>query len=246
MKKAIGFIPVRLSATRFPNKPIQIVNGKTVVEWVYINAKQSKQLDEIIILTEDQQIIDIAKSFGAKAIMTNNTFASGTERIASVLDKFSEYDIILNVQGDEPLVKSIDLDNLVESFKNSPSQKLATLIKKISPKEIDNPNVVKIVLDKNKNIIYFSRSTIPFNRSGKEFAYMKHIGIYAYTREMLLGYNALETSEIEKIESLEQLRFTFNGFVFRGVLTENEYIAVDTKEDLSQVEQWQKLNNRSI
>jgi len=231
--KVLGFIPSRYGSVRFKAKALALIAGKPMVQWVYENAKKATKLDDLFILTDDERIATVCQNFGGKFIMTDPACKSGTERILSVINDL-DCDIALNIQGDEPLVKSADLDNLIASFTDS-SVLISTLVKKIpAPKE--NPNIVKVVKDVFDNAIYFSRSTIPFNRDNlANLEYFQHIGIYAYTKTILQKFNDLKGQNLEKIEMLEQLRFLENGYKIRTVETQNTYIGVDTEEDAKEV-----------
>ena len=237
--KTIGFIPSRYGSTRLKAKALANIAGKPMVEWVYANAKAAKNLDDVIILTDDERIADAVKKFGGKFEMTDPSCNSGTERILSVLDKF-HCDIAINIQGDEPLVKAADLDRLVEGLVKSKDAPVATLITKIHDKSlVQNPNVVKVVLDNWNNGIYFSRANIPFDRDNTgTVQYFQHIGIYAYKTEILKKFNSLEGKILENIEKLEQLRFLENGYKIKTVETENTYISVDIADDLDAVEKY--------
>jgi len=237
--KTIGFIPSRYGSTRLKAKALSIIAGKSMVEWVYTNAKKAKNLDDVIILTDDERIADAVKNFGGKYEMTDPSCNSGTERILSVLDKF-ECDIAINIQGDEPLVQADDLDRLVDGLVNSKDAPVATLITKIKNKEfINNPNVVKVVLDNWDNGIYFSRANIPFDRDNTgNVQYFQHIGIYAYKKDILQKFNSFEGKTLENIEKLEQLRFLENGYKIKTVETDNTYISVDIADDLEAVERY--------
>ncbi len=239
--KVIGFIPSRYSSIRLKAKPLALILGKTMIERVYENVKLSKKLDDLFVLTDDERIAKVVESFGGKFIFTSKDCNSGTERIISVLDSF-DCDIALNVQGDEPLVNSLDIDSLVEVFKDE-NVKIATLIQNISD-NIDNSNIVKVVLDNEKNGIYFSRAPIPYNRDNLEnVKYYKHIGIYAYRAEVLKKFKNMH-STLDNIEKLEQLKFLENGYKIRTVETNNSYISIDIKEDLERLEKFLQNNKK--
>jgi 3-deoxy-manno-octulosonate cytidylyltransferase (CMP-KDO synthetase) len=242
--KIIGFIPSRYGSTRLAAKSLAKIDGKTMVERVFSNVKKSRKLDDVIILTDDKRIADVIDSFNGRFEMTSKDCNSGTDRIISVLDKI-DCDIAVNIQGDEPLVHSEDIDKLVSVFEDE-NVDIATLIRKIDKKEhINNSNVVKVVLDKDNNGIYFSRANIPFNRDNIDgIQYYQHIGIYAYRKEILKKFNDMESKILENIEKLEQLRFLENGYKIRTVETENVYISVDVKDDLEAVEKFIKENQK--
>lgn len=231
--KVIGFIPSRYGSTRLKAKPLSLILGKTMINRVYENVRLSKKLDDLFILTDDERIANVVENFGGKVIYTNKDCNSGTERIISVLDSF-DCDIVINIQGDEPLVNSNDIDALIDAFSDQ-NVNVATLIQRID-NSLDNPNVVKVVLDNDKNAIYFSRYPVPYNRDNiKDIKYYKHIGIYAYKVSVLKKFKDMH-GVLDNIEKLEQLRFLENGYKIKTVETNNTYISIDVEEDLKKVE----------
>ncbi len=236
--KIIGFIPARYGSTRLHAKALAKINGKTMIERVYTNSAKSKELEKVVVLTDNDLIANEVKNFGGNVAMTSENCNSGTERIISILNDF-DFDVALNIQGDEPLVNSEDLDNLSRVFLNEKDVNIATLIRKIEAHEaesVKNPNCVKVVLDAWQNAIYFSRANIPYNRDNIDVTYYQHIGIYAYKKEVLQKFDKFESKILENIEKLEQLRFLENGYKIKTVLTKNKYVSVDVKEDLEAVE----------
>lgn len=232
--KVLGVIPARYGSTRFEGKPLADINGHTMIEWVYKRALKSNY-DKIVVATDDKRVYDMAVSFGGEVLMTKK-HETGTDRIAEVAEKMKEYDIVVNIQGDEPLIEPEMLNSLIEPFKSNKEIVMSTMQHKIDKKEeIVNPNIVKVITDKNGFAIYFSRSPIPYPRNEKESFYYRHIGIYAYRREFLLKYAAMEQTLLEKTESLEQLRVIENGYKIKVVNTEFSVIGVDTTEDLKEV-----------
>jgi 3-deoxy-manno-octulosonate cytidylyltransferase (CMP-KDO synthetase) len=242
MAKVIGVIPARYSSTRFPGKPLVDILGKPMIQWVYENAMGSKLLDFLIVATDDERIYNVVKSFGGNVIMTPSNIQTGTDRVAYVLNEF-DADIVANIQGDEPLLTSEMIDRAIEPFLNSEKVDISTLAVKINDVDlIFNPNVVKVVFDKDKIALYFSRSPIPFccdAKNEKDWLklgnFYKHIGLYVYSRESLLRFVSLRRSSLEEIEKLEQLRALENGFRIKVVISESDTIGVDTPEDVEKV-----------
>ncbi|PID28088.1 MAG: 3-deoxy-manno-octulosonate cytidylyltransferase [Candidatus Cloacimonadota bacterium] len=236
MKKVVAIIPARYASSRFPGKLIKKLSGEPVIKHVYENIKKTGLFSEIIIATDDKRIAEVADKFGGKCVMTSAHHKSGTDRVAEVAEK-TDADIILNVQGDEPFITGKPLEKLISEF-DDPQVEIASLMHKITEEnEIKNSNNVKLVVDKNSDALYFSRSMIPFNRDNKkEVTYLKHTGVYAYRKETLLRLVKLPVSDLEDTEKLEQLRFLENGFKIRMVLTEYSGIGIDTPEDLEKAE----------
>ena len=236
----IGVIPARLGSTRFPGKVLADIAGKSMIQHVWDGAKKSKLLDDLIIACDDEKILKVAKSFGAKAVLTSGDHSSGSDRIAEAVENL-DVDIIVNIQADEPFIQPSVIDHLVEVLKSDASSVMATVVKIIeNPEDCQNPNVVKVVLDDQKNALYFSRSLIPYNRGKEKIAYYKHLGIYAYRKDFLFKFKNLPKSNLEKIEQLEQLRVLEAGYKIKTVLTDVDSIGVDTPEDLERVKSFLK------
>jgi len=239
--KILGIIPARYASTRFPGKPLVDIAGKSMIQRVYEQAKKCAQLSEVIVATDDDRIFEHVQAFGGKAIMTSSAHQSGTDRCAEVAEKYTEYDVIINIQGDEPYIDPEQIGKLISCFNESATQ-IATLIKKISTEqELLNTNSPKVIINKNSEAIYFSRSPLPHIR-GQEpqnwlqhFTYFKHIGIYGYRADILKQITKLPVSPLEKAESLEQLRWIENGYKIKVAETEIETIAIDTPEDLKKL-----------
>ena len=234
MSKIIAIIPARYNSTRLPGKVLEKIGDKTILELVYKKVKQAKYIDEIIIATDDQKIIDTASSFGANAEMTFSSHKSGTDRCAQVSREFWEDDIVLNIQADEPFIAPEIIDLLALKMKDDNWIEIATLCTNINnPAEISDPNSVKVVKDIYNKALYFSRSIIPYYRdkdSGHSFH--KHIGIYAYRNKILQSITSLKESKLEKAEKLEQLRWMENGYKIHVFETEYKGFGIDTVEDL--------------
>lgn len=234
-ERIVGLIPARLAATRLPNKPLLDIAGKPMIQWVYEHALESEMLDEVIVATPDQEIFDCVESFGGKAIMTSASHRSGTDRLAEAARKITA-DIIVNIQGDEPLLDPNAINMLAEAMLRDADLPMASLMCPISqPSEEVEPSVVKVVTDGKKNALYFSRSRIPYPRDNSVSRTMKHIGIYAYRLHFLLTYANLEPTTLEKTESLEQLRALENGYRIKMVETSFSPTSVDTPADLEYV-----------
>jgi 3-deoxy-manno-octulosonate cytidylyltransferase (CMP-KDO synthetase) len=245
----LGVIPARYASTRFPGKPLVMIEGKTMIQRVYEQALKSN-VDKVIVATDDERIFSHVINFGGLAMMTSGTHRSGTERIGEVLLKLSnglkepKFDIVVNIQGDEPYIVPEQIDLLTDCF-DDPETQIATLAKQINRNDdLFNVNVVKVLLNRKGYALYFSRSPVPYLRGIPQnewhlhHAFYKHIGLYAYrlpVPEQLLN---LEVSPLEQAESLEQLRWLENSFKIKVKLTEFETVAIDTPEDL------QKLTNK--
>lgn len=239
--KFTAIIPARYASTRFPGKPLALLGGKPVIQRVYEQAVSV--LGEAYVATDDQRIFDTVESFGGQAVMTRSDHKSGTDRIEEAARKIdTTADIIINVQGDEPFIQASQIETLCRLF-DTPETQIGTLGKRFESMEAaENPNSPKIVCDTNGFALYFSRSLIPFIR-GKErnewfthFPFLKHLGIYAYRREVLTEITQLPQSPLEMAESLEQLRWLQNGYRIRVGETDVETVGIDTPEDLQRAE----------
>lgn len=242
MLKAIGVIPARWGATRFEGKVLANLIGKPVIQHVWESARKAKTLDDLIVACDDERIMKVVESFGGKAVYTSPDQPSGTDRLAEVVNPI-EVKIAVNIQGDEPLIKPIMIDNLVIALENEKVAQMATMIKKIEDdSELTNSNVVKAVVDKNGYALYFSRYAIPYNRTGEKDAsrrpvYYKHIGLYAFTKDFLFTFRNLPKSSLENAEKLEQLRVLEYGYRIKVVETRFDTVGVDRPEDLKRAEE---------
>ncbi|MHB1456716.1 MAG: 3-deoxy-manno-octulosonate cytidylyltransferase [Armatimonadota bacterium] len=233
--RIVGLIPARLAATRLPNKPLLDIAGKPMIQWVYEHAMDSELLNDVYVATPDQEVFDCVEAFGGKAIMTSSTHRSGTDRLAETAGKITA-DIIVNIQGDEPLLDTHAIDLLAQAMLQDSELPMASLMCPISDlSESENPSVVKVVTDNDNNALYFSRSKIPYPRDDSIMRAMKHIGIYAYRLQFLLTYANLAPTLLEKTESLEQLRALENGYRIKMVETSFSPTSVDTPDDLEHV-----------
>lgn len=233
---AIGVIPARYGSTRFEGKVIKDLCGKPVIQHVYERAKKAKQLDDLIIAADDDRILKVVEKFGGKAVFTSKSHSTGTDRLTEVVNAM-DVKIVVNIQGDEPLINPIVIDDLVSAMKADPSIAMATVVKKsYSLEEFKSPDVVKAILDQKNFALYFSRSPIPTllkpNEKNKESFFYKHIGIYAYNKEFLFTFKKLPPSYLETSERLEQLRALEAGYKIKAIETKFETVGVDTPEDL--------------
>ena len=235
-RKILGVIPARFASTRFPGKVLSLIAGKTMLQHVFQRASLSSYLTSVIIATDDDAVFQAARSFGARVRMTRADHLSGTDRVAEVASA-ENADIVVNIQGDEPLIDPAAIDAAILPLAHEPELVMGTLKKRIeNPREIADPNVVKVVTDQAGDAIYFSRCPIPFEREKSgDTPYFKHIGLYVYQREFLLAYSSLPVGPLETAERLEQLRALENGYRIRVVETEYESLGVDTPEDLERV-----------
>ncbi|MDG1148671.1 MAG: 3-deoxy-manno-octulosonate cytidylyltransferase [Crocinitomicaceae bacterium] len=235
----VGIIPARYASSRFPGKPLVDLNGKTMIQRVYEGAKKSQKLSEVIVATDDQRIFDEVLRFGGKVQMTSEQHTTGTDRCGEVAQSI-DADIIINIQGDEPLVDYRQLDQLCNAFQDN-SVTIATLgIKSVSEADYQNPNRIKIVLDHQQNALYFSRSPIPNTANAtpevqSQLDLYRHIGLYAYRKATLMELIKLKKTLLEQAESLEQLRWLYNGYNIRVVETTIETPNIDVPEDLEKV-----------
>lgn len=235
-RKILGVIPARYASSRFPGKALATLDSRTMLEHVYERVSMARYLSQVVIATDDQQIFDVARRFGARVRMTRPEHASGTDRVAEVASAFENVELVVNIQGDEPLIDPNAIDAAVIPLLDEPAIPMGTLKKRIEdPAELTDPNVVKVVTDRFENAIYFSRATIPFSRDGGKIPVFKHIGLYVYRRDFLLRYSELPMGPLEQIERLEQLRALENGFKIRVVETDYESLGVDTPADLERV-----------
>lgn len=237
--KSIAIIPARFESTRFPGKPLVTIAQKTMIQHVYERSLQAKSVAEVIVATDDARILQAVQAFGGQARMTSPLHRSGTDRVAEVAVS-SDADVIVNVQGDEPLIDPEALNAVVAPFNSDTGLMISTLSVDGIEGEWENPNVVKVVVDHDGFALYFSRSPIPFFREasaekGERQRFWKHVGLYAYRRTFLTRLPTLKESYLEKVEALEQLRFLENGYRIKVVNTAFQSLAVDTPEDLERV-----------
>ena len=233
--EAIGIIPARYGSTRFEGKVLKDLCGKPVIQHVYERAKKARLLSDLIIACDDERIMKVVQGFGGKAVFTSKSHSTGTDRLTEVANGI-DVPVIVNIQGDEPLINPLVIDDLVRAMQTDPMPAMATVVKKSrSMEEFKSPDVVKAIIDEKNFAMYFSRSPIPtllkLEEGGKDFFY-KHIGLYAYSKDFLFTFKKLPASYLEKNERLEQLRALENGYRIKVIETKFETVGVDTPEDL--------------
>jgi 3-deoxy-manno-octulosonate cytidylyltransferase (CMP-KDO synthetase) len=247
--KVIAVIPARWASSRFPGKPLAIIRGKPMIQWVVEQTGKARLVSEVIVATDDDRIVKVVREFGGSAVMTSNDHLSGTDRVAEVAES-RDCGIVVNVQGDEPLIPPENIDLIVAPLVSDDTIKVSTLMMRIdSVEDLANPDICKVVVDHRGDALYFSRAPIPFDRDGwdikegegvwprnMEVQAYKHIGLYAYRKSFLMEFPRLQASQLENIEKLEQLRILENGISIRVVETDKDSIGVDREEDLSAVE----------
>lgn len=239
----IGVIPARYSSSRFPGKVLADIMGKPMIQHVWERASQAIVLDEVIIACDDERIAATSREFGAKVVLTAKEHTCGTDRIIEVINPL-DVKIVINIQADEPLVHPVMIDALAQAFLDDNNISMATLMKKIdNPAQINDPHIVKVVVDKDNFALYFSRAAIPYypkESEVKEPVYYKHIGLYGYTKDFLFIYKNLPVSRLEKTERLEQLRVLEAGYRIKVIETKYDSIGVDTPEDLEKARDYLK------
>lgn len=233
--RILGVIPARYASRRFPGKVLALLCGKPVIQHVYERACGAKLIEKLVIATDDPRIQTAASSFGAPVVLTRADHPSGTDRVAEVAQAI-QAEIVVNIQGDEPLIDPAAIDQAVGALLENPQISMGTLKRRIvDPEEISNPNVVKVVTNRSGEALYFSRAPIPYHPTAQA-EYYKHIGLYVYRREFLLQYPKLPVGPLEQTERLEQLRALENGYRIQVVETQYDSIGVDTPEDLARIE----------
>jgi 3-deoxy-manno-octulosonate cytidylyltransferase (CMP-KDO synthetase) len=234
LKKATGIIPVRYQSERFPGKPLALIKGKPMIQRVYEAAAKARLLSELIIATDDKRISDLATNLGAEVRMTSTSHLSGTDRAAEVAEQ-TKMPIIINIQGDEPLLREEMIDELVQTLQDE-SIPMATLAARVNDINLlKDSNTVKVVVDKKGFALYFSRSPLPFQAADYFF---QHIGIYGYQKDFLLAFSQMKQTRLEKTENLEQLRALENGFKIKVIETPFLTIGVDSPQDIIKVEKY--------
>lgn len=229
-------IPARYASTRLPGKPLADIAGKPMISRVYHRASQAQKVTGVIAAVDDQRVYDAVVANGGVAMMTRKDHATGTDRLAEVAAAHPEAELIINVQGDEPLIDPGIIDALAAAFDEDPDLQMATVKSPMKDEEeMTNPNNVKVVTDKKGYALYFSRSLMPYPRESTGVTVYKHIGIYAYKRDFLLNYAKMEPTILERTESLEQLRALENGYRIKVIETDQTFVGVDTPEDLLKV-----------
>ncbi len=247
----LGVIPARFASTRLMGKPLADIGGKPMIQHTYESSLKSKLLQQVIIAVDDEKVAEVAKKFGAKVIMTPKDIATGSDRIAYVVNEMNDVDIVVNIQGDEPFIAGTMIDQAIEPLLFDPNVSVSTLAKKIETvEELKSSSIPKVVFDYHNFALYFSRSPIPYVREArsnlekiKKADIYKHIGLYVYRREALFKFTQLAPTDLEQIEKLEQLRMLENGMKIKIVVTEYDNLAVDTQEDLERARNYYSKRN---
>lgn len=228
-------IPSRYASTRLPGKPLADIAGKPMIQRVYEQVAKAQVPDMVIVATDDQRVYDVVEGFGGHVVMTRADHPTGTDRLAEVAEKYPDLDVIINVQGDEPLIDAELIDALAQEFLADEQLQMATVGSPLLEEEYKEPSAVKVIVNQLHNAMYFSRSLIPYPRNAFVTPPLKHVGIYAYNRQFLLDYAKMAPTPAEETESLEQLRALENGFTIRVITTDKRFVGVDTPEDLVEV-----------
>ncbi len=242
--KVLGVIPARYRSTRFPGKPLALIAGKPMIQWVYERAKRARLLDEVFVATDDVRIEKAVRGFGGKVVMTSARHRSGTDRVAEVARK-TQAALVVNIQGDEPLIQPQAIDDAVRALTKDEKCDISTLAAPAGPEALLDPDVVKTVCDRSGLALYFSRGAIPYPREGAGRQVLQHIGLYAYRREALQRLSRMAPSRLEKIEKLEQLRALENGLKIKVITISNGWPSVDRPEDVKKVKRLMERTNRA-
>lgn len=234
--KVLCVIPARYASTRLPGKPLALIAGKPMIQHVYERASRAAIPSEVVVATDSELVAEAVRNFGGKVMMTSPEHPSGTDRLAEVALSYGDADVIVNVQGDEPMIPPEIIDRLAQAFEDNEDLNMATLKTVMDEADYNNPNAVKVVTDQNGYALYFSRSLLPYPRNKTaDFKVYKHVGIYAYRRSFLLSYAAYEPTPLEQIECLEQLRVLENGERIKVLECKFKGIGIDTPEDLAAI-----------
>jgi 3-deoxy-manno-octulosonate cytidylyltransferase (CMP-KDO synthetase) len=241
-KRVVAIIPARYASQRLPGKPLADIAGKPMIQHVYERAARATLVHDVVVATDHERIASAVRGFGGRAVITSESCQSGTDRIAYVAKDLHDADIIVNVQGDEPLIESAMIDEAVRPLLNGSTVPVGTLVHRIEAEsDLINPNIVKVVLDRTGACLYFSRAAIPFGRDRapkdwlRHHVYFKHIGLYVFRRDFLLQYTEMHQTPLEQTEKLEQLRILEYGYAIRAVVTTYDSVPVDTPDDLERV-----------
>ena len=228
-------IPARYGSTRLPGKPLAMISDKPMIQRVYEQVSKATEIEQVIVATDDQRVYDAVVAFGGQAMMTRPDHLTGTDRLAEVAATHTEIDVIINVQGDEPLIDANVIDALAREFKEDGTLQMGTVGCPLLEEEYNEPSAVKVIVNRLGNAMYFSRSLIPYPRNAFVQPPLKHVGMYGYQRQFLLNYAKMEPTPAELTESLEQLRALENGYTIRVITTDQRFVGVDTPEDLDRV-----------
>ncbi len=242
MNKTAVIIPARYNSKRLQGKPLIKVCDKPIIQWVWERAVTVKSADIVIIATDNKEIYDTAKEFGANVEMTRDDHKSGSDRIVEVAEKYPDFAYIINLQGDEPMINTDCVEEVIKQIKEDENADISTLLTEIENEDLDDPNMVKCVKDINGYAMYFSRSKIPYERNIGIAKFYKHIGIYGYKRDALFKMSKFSQPEIERAESLEQLRALYNGMKIKTSVVKYNSIGIDTIEDLNKFKKFAECN----
>ncbi|CAJ2651290.1 3-deoxy-manno-octulosonate cytidylyltransferase, mitochondrial [Trifolium pratense] len=247
--RVVGIIPARFASSRFSGKPLVQILGKPMIQRTWERAKLAASLDHVVVATDDERIADCCRTFGADVIMTSESCRNGTERCNEALEKLGKkYDIVVNIQGDEPLVEPEIIDGVVKALQAAPDAVFSTAVTSLKPEDALDPNRVKCVVDNRGYAIYFSRGLIPFNKSGKvnqQFPYLLHLGIQSYFTKFLKIYPDLQPTPLQLEEDLEQLKVLENGYKMKVIKVDHDAHGVDTPEDVEKIESLMRERNLS-
>ncbi|XP_054815855.1 3-deoxy-manno-octulosonate cytidylyltransferase, mitochondrial isoform X1 [Prosopis cineraria] len=247
--RVVGIIPARFASSRFQGKPLVHILGKPMIQRTWERAKMASTLDHVVVATDDEKIADCCRQFGADVIMTSESCRNGTERCNEALQKLEKkYDIVVNIQGDEPLVDPEIIDGIVKALQAAPDAVFSTAVTSLKPEDANDPNRVKCIVDNHGYAIYFSRGLIPFNKSGKinpRFPYLLHLGIQSYDTKFLKIYPDLQPTPLQLEEDLEQLKVLENGYKMKIIKVDHDAHGVDTPEDVAKIESLMRERNLS-
>lgn len=233
--KKLAIIPSRYASSRFPGKPLIDLLGKSMIQRVYEGVTTANLFDKVLVATDDERIFQHVINFGGEAVYTKESHESGTERCGEVIEEYKDYDVVVNIQGDEPLVNAEQLRSLLEAFEDQQVEIATLATPKITTEDIANPNRIKVVVNHLSDGIYFSRSAVPYERNQDNYPFLKHIGLYGFRTQILREVIQLPATQLEKTESLEQLRWLYYGYSIRVILTTIETPNIDTPEDVDNV-----------
>lgn len=236
--KIICVIPSRIGSTRLPRKPLQLIRGKPMIQWVYESAQRCQLLTDVVVATDSEEIAAVVHGIKGKVVMTSPHYITGSDRVAAVAEQYKEADIIINLQGDEPFIQPHMLEQLVQPWLNGMSPDMSTLAYHLEPTAYHSPDAVKVILDQAGYALYFSRAPIPYYRTQTDVPVFNHMGLYAFRRDFLLKYTKLPQTPLEKAESLEQLRALEHGYKIFVSVTESRTLEINTPEELARAEQF--------
>jgi len=234
--KIVGIIPARYQSSRFPGKPLALINGKPMIWWVYKQASMVTEFDELMVATDSDKIYDACREYDINVVMTKDTHPTGTDRLGEIAEK-SDADFFVNIQGDEPLIEPEVIKSIVDyKIENPDVDVINTMTVLKENQDVNDISIVKVAAAKNKDMLYLSRSPIPRSKKGEEVRYMRHLGLYGLSREALLFYSHTERGFLESIEDVEMLRFLENGYRIKILEVETKSLGVDNPEDIAKVE----------